>query len=505
MLPLILGVIKKEDRSSVYVDIKDILQEEDIKIDFGRVDKTQYDEIVKRREEYREGLEYLMNNGLTEEYNNLAKKMDVFKACLRTLEKKGKVPAEQMPPKLTSALLFNVTIEKRNEGLVTLMKLLQKEKLFIQDQVKNRRQKDKSVLLNYAKRDQEINRWIATMKGMARNPWAPCPLYHEESNFVEVQAVQKDIKEGEVVLDYFPDSSLAQNANYVVLYQLKGDAGVFSGDFPGSGKNRARLQLPDGCRNAHEYDLTVQLQEKQCFLCNPIRGKISTKLLALEDSYMAEYSPAQGNFKVVVKVRAPCNGSNTELKETKEVVIDRFYPAFREVAAAPQPKQPPASTLQSKPNNPNPPTKVGGSQALDKKKTLTADPPLPKVLEGLPEGVGDADIRDPDNAGNLVCASYLEKRIGVLNSQISQVAGRGGKIPEAVKSRVNLMVRNNAILQGNIESGKLSPEQYKEYLGRQLVKDKAALEYLEKYKQNTKAALVRERIECITKELASFN
>eukprot|EP00826_Nyctotherus_ovalis_P054633 TRINITY_DN716_c0_g3_i1.p1 TRINITY_DN716_c0_g3~~TRINITY_DN716_c0_g3_i1.p1 ORF type:complete len:447 (+),score=111.31 TRINITY_DN716_c0_g3_i1:831-2171(+) len=446
-----------------------------------------------------------MNNGLTDEYDNLLKKTDGFKACLRTLEKKGKVPAEQIPPKLTSALLFNVTIEKRNEGLMTLMKLLQKEKLFIQDQVKNRRQKDKSVLLNYAKRDQEINKWIATMKGMARNPWAPCPLYHEESNFIEVQAVHKDIKEGELVLDYVPDPSLAQNSNYVVVYELRGDRGVLNGEFAGASSNRVSLQLPDRNKNIHEYDLTVQLQEKQCFLCNPIRGKISTKLLALEESYMAEYKPAQGKFKVVAKVRAPCNGSNTELKETKEVVIDRLYPAFREIAAAPQPKQLPASTLQPKPSNPNPPTKVGGSQAVEKKKTLTADPPLPKVLEGLPEGVGDVDIRDPDNVGNLVCASYLEKRIGVLNSQISQVAGRGGKIPDAVKNRVNLMVRNNAILQGNIESGKLSPEQYKEYLGRQLVKDKAALEYLEKYKQNTKAALVRERIECINKELVSFN
>lgn len=500
MLHSSIGVIIQES----VINPTDFLQEEDIKVDFKKIDKEQYDDIVKRKEEYRSGIEYLMNNGLTEEHENLTKKMNGFKNCLSILERGSKVPIEKIPPKLTPELLLNTTAEKRNESFQELLKSLIREKLFIQNQVKNKKQKDKTALAKSIKREQEINNWLITIKNLQRNMWVPCPLYHEETNLIEVQIVQKDIKEGEILIDYLPNPNMAQNNCYIIYYELKGDSGILQGQFQGSNNNRVRLQLPDGCKNIHEYDLSIKLHEKQCAFCNPLRGKIDSKLLALEDACNAELKSTEGaaSFKVVVRIRAPCNGANTEYKEMKEVVIDRMYPAFRGGAApALQPKPAPVSTLPRKQTNvPN----AGGTQ-LVKKKTLASDPPLPKVLENLPSGVNEKDIRDPDNVDNLVCASYLEKRISFLNARIKQVSENGGKIPDAIKSTVNLMVRNNTILQGSIESGKLSPEQYKEFLGRQLEKDKAALVYLEKYKQNTKAAIVKERIECITKELTSFS
>jgi hypothetical protein len=182
------------------------------------------------------------------------------------------------------------------------------------------------------------------------------------------------------------------------------------------------------------------------------------------------------------------------MKEVKEVVIDKIYPEFRGAVVTP-----PACE----------PTKVGGlsrraSQKIKQKKTMTQPPSL-KVLENLPSGVNHIDIQDPDNAGNLICVSYLEKRIKVLNLQMATAINKGMKVPDAIKNKVKLMIRNKTILEGSINSEKLSPEQYKEILGKQLEKDKATLEYLVKCKQDKNAAIVRERIDCINNELSSFN
>ena len=500
---------EKEDISVIYVGTnKDensvipetFLAEEEIKINIERVNKEQYDEIIRRKKEYESGLEYLLNNGFISEYENLLGKMKMFNASLITLNKRGRIPVNQMPPKLTPQILFNTTIEKRKASYTELTKLLHDDKTFFQDQIKKSHQEDSELISNYTNRVKEISHLMSIIMNNQRNPWIPCPLYRKETNTVEVNAIQRDIKEGEVVIEYFPSHNLEQNKNYFVLYELRGRSGIFKGEFSGSKWGKVKIQLPKRDRNIHEHEFSFKLQERQClFCCTPIRGKIETKLSDLEGASTAVYKQSgDKSFDVVVKIRAPCNGSNTELIEREEVVIDKIYPGFGEVVQPSRPIRPPDNTSIEE-------HKEIVQSNLEERNTIERDQPSPEVLENLPKGVKDADIQDPDNVDNLVCVSYLEERIKVLNSRMMKLVEEGKKVPDVAKNKVNLMVTNLSLLKADIENGKLSIEQYKESLERQLEKDKALLEYFVKHNEDTKAETVRGRIECINRELSSFN
>ena len=507
---------KKKNANVIYVgtnidedsvDPEHFLDQEEVKIDVERVNKEQYDEMIRRKEEYKGGLNYLLDNGLTKEYDNLFKKMDKFNASLTILRKKGQIPINAMPPKLTPEILLNTTMEKRKASYTELTKLLHEERLFYQNQIRSSQQENSSVMSHYTERIREISHLISTMTNDHRNPWIPCPLYHKETDRVEVNAIQRDIKEGEVVIEYFPSPNLTKNNNCFAHYELRGEGGIFKGEFSGFRYDKIKIQLPKRQKNIHEHELSFKLQEKQCFCCMPIRARIETKLLNLEEASTAVYNqPGVNSFKVVVRIRAPSNGSNTEFIERENIVIDKIYPGFREVVQSPRrlPSNEPSNNIIRRNTSIKEEKKITQPN-LGKKNTMEQDRPLPEVLENLPNGVKDADIRDPDNVDNLVCVTYLEERIKVLNSRMQKLAEEGKKVPDVMKNKVLLMVRNLSLLKASIENEKLSIEQYKEYLGRQLAKDKAVLEYLVKHNQNTKAGTVRVRIEFINKELASFN
>ena len=66
------------------------------------------------------------------------------------------------------------------------------------------------------------------------------------------------------------------------------------------------------------------------------------------------------------------------------------------------------------------------------------------------------------------------------------------------------MVRNCALIESKIEKGTLTPEMYKNYLEKQLERDKKILKCLQKYNQKNKIIAIKERIECLLNEIKSF-
>lgn len=150
------------------------------------------------------------------------------------------------------------------------------------------------------------------------------------------------------------------------------------------------------------------------------------------------------------------------------------------------------------------------SQEEVKKKQTSAvisqgkDAVLPEKLTDLPAILREIDVRDPDDIGNLIVASYLDKKIASYSAMIKQLSDKGAKIPEAMHSKLLLMTKNKAILGNQISSGKLPAATYKKYLENQRAKDQALFGYLKVHGQTTKMNIVKDRLICIQNELKSF-
>jgi hypothetical protein len=89
----------------------------------------------------------------------------------------------------------------------------------------------------------------------------------------------------------------------------------------------------------------------------------------------------------------------------------------------------------------------------------------------LPEGVTQEDIKDPDNMANMTCMTYIEKRLAEQQTKIQHCASEGIRIPPAEKDKLMALTKQKFTLQAQVNSGKMSEEQYKDWNVRQLAKD----------------------------------
>eukprot|EP00826_Nyctotherus_ovalis_P006807 TRINITY_DN11654_c0_g1_i2.p1 TRINITY_DN11654_c0_g1~~TRINITY_DN11654_c0_g1_i2.p1 ORF type:complete len:107 (-),score=37.24 TRINITY_DN11654_c0_g1_i2:202-522(-) len=103
-----------------------------------------------------------------------------------------------------------------------------------------------------------------------------------------------------------------------------------------------------------------------------------------------------------------------------------------------------------------------------------------------------------------MCCSYLDRRESEYASIITQVADKRRKIPPEIATKFKIISRNRAILEAQIDSGKLLPRTYIGLLKGQLKKDLVLVEYLKTLGQCNRVMIVKERISCIQNELASF-
>jgi len=103
---------------------------------------------------------------------------------------------------------------------------------------------------------------------------------------------------------------------------------------------------------------------------------------------------------------------------------------------------------------------------------------------------------------NIVCMSYMEKRIADYNKQIQKCISDGVMTPQALKDKFFGISRQKMMLTKQANDGTLSPEKYGEDLQKQMIKDKKLYVYLTKINETQKADLVKERLNITQAELS---
>lgn len=489
-------------------------------IDFTKVDKEQYKTVMQRKDEYREATAYLMENGFAEQSQLLLKKLERLNKCLKVIVKeKKKIDLLKVEPPLTPEIMFNCSKEKRDALYNEVIKQLQQQALPLRSKLekfKRLPKKDRAHLakqmLPTAKKLKEAEVTINLLKVSSKNPWTPVPVCHVEPTFQEVDITNKEIRHNILSLEYNPDPKIINKKYYVLFYKLKNDKDAVRGRTPGYDPKKIDIQFPRGTRNISECTLSLKLKGRKYLLFKPFRAKLKLRLEELEHENEIKHQVPEFRNKyvinVTIRVRLPADGKTTKTVEGKELMVNKVYRPFRgqtgaALTQAPAKQLAPQKSQAKVPaaSSSKPPSKPEAH--VQAKPVTKGDPPLPKQLE-LPASVTVQDVVDPDNVANLVCVSYLEKRITYYNSLIQQTSKQGKKVPDALSKLVNQMVKNKATIEGQIERGVLTPEKYKGFLEMQLEKDKKLLECLAKYKQERKVPIVKERIQCLQNEINSL-
>ncbi len=497
-------------------DPNDIVEGE---VDLSKADKKQYELVSSRINEYRKAAEYLLNNGLMQQGQSVIGKIDNLKSSLAVIAQGKKVDTLKLEAPLNPETMFGLTHDKRIKALQEiaghLQKLLTSHNNAAQQAFRGAK-KDKSLAKTHLLKAQEADRWISYMKAAMSNAWLPLPAYHFDTVIEETQVLQKDVPANILMLEYIPDPRMLKKKYYNIEYELNNGHSNVEGKFDAYDKSKVKIRFPDGTKQIHEAELSLKLIGRLYLFLSPTRAEAHVKLSALESQTVMSipFNEERGKYKlsVTVRVRVPSNGKSTIESEHQEIVIDRAYPSFIE----PKRVLAPQHTRSAAPAPPTAKSEVAarpvahkkpavGAQSVAAPKPRAGDPPLPKVLENLPPRVREIDVRDPDDIGNLTCASYLQTKIATYTAEIKKRGAAGQKIPEQMSKKLGLMTRNHAAITGQIDSGKLTPDMYRKFLEAQYEKDKGLYVYLEKLGQKSRMGVVRERIQCIAKELKSLS
>eukprot|EP01022_Parablepharisma_sp_SALTPOND_P020090 TRINITY_DN355_c0_g1_i1.p1 TRINITY_DN355_c0_g1~~TRINITY_DN355_c0_g1_i1.p1 ORF type:complete len:896 (-),score=202.27 TRINITY_DN355_c0_g1_i1:4495-7182(-) len=491
---------------------------EDENIDFTKVNKLQYDTVLNRLKDYREAIEYFVNNGMQKRTEQFIKKMNRLNACLKVIKEGKKIDLIKIDPPLTPEIMFDQDIENRVKAFQLLIEKLQaqlaQQKALAKEYIeKSKKDKfSKGTAEKHVKKAEENAKLIAAVKENMKNQWQPLPLYHIETVQEEKEVIQEDVGPLEVMIDYTPDSQLA-GKDYRIDYIVATKEETAKGSFEASKKASIKAPLPKSARHIERGEAALTLASKSLLIFNKSHGTMKLKLdkFAKQGKIPVQFTDDSKKYKmeVIFKIRKPTKAKELAMHEYKELVIDHFYPPFRakdsqkvSMPSAP-PRDPGSAVAPKSPMLEEQKTKKPTSEVV-KGATAGKDPPLPSPLPNLPKILREADVKDPDDAGNLICSSYLDKKIEAYTATVKQLTEKSQKIPPAMKEKLSVMTKNKAVIEAQIGSGKLTSEMYKKFLESQLQKDQVLFSYLKSLGQTSKMSIVKDRILCIQKELASF-
>lgn len=481
--------------------------------DFTNIDKDQYNAVLQRLKDYIAATEYFLNNSMEKDAERLVRKVKRLKICLQIVKDGKRIDLLKIEPPLRPEIMFGKDLKARIAEFQTLIGKLQEQMANENKLAKSyieKAKKDKSVKVlaeNEVKNVKESKILIEKVKANMKNQWQPIPLYKEVVKHSEVEIVRRDIGSSELLVEYAPNHDLADKSGYTMNYVVRAKDDEKKGSFDPHRRGDFKLSFSKAIKQIEKGEAAFELTGKALLLFSKDCGKLSVKLekFATVGKIPVEFTDSSGKLKLAIalSIQKPTKGREVRKVENKKLTVTHFYPAFNPTSPSPAEMPQPAAVAGhnvEEIKRPAPPPAASKAAA----QTSAKDPPLPSSLPNMPGGITEADVRDPDDPGNLVCCSYLEKRIATYNETVKQLAGKGHPVPAAVKDKLMLMNRNKAIIESQIESGKLTPEAYKGFLETQLKKDMILITYLKTLNQNSKMATVKTRIDCIEAELKSF-
>eukprot|EP00831_Metopus_contortus_P019048 TRINITY_DN18195_c0_g1_i2.p1 TRINITY_DN18195_c0_g1~~TRINITY_DN18195_c0_g1_i2.p1 ORF type:complete len:391 (-),score=66.17 TRINITY_DN18195_c0_g1_i2:62-1234(-) len=386
-----------------------------------------------------------------------------------------------MPPNLSPEIMYGMSLIEKTEHfqkIITALESLQEFYINISVEEKAKalklpKKQSKSVMIkskSYREKANEVSETLKKIRGNYEAPYQMLPLYHYSTIKQEVQVINKELSLAQMLFQYSPDTSVIESKQLceIVYFLDKKELGSFDG----SQSFDKIVSVPTKAAFLEKGIFSLQIFTDRHSSKEQKIGELELKQEAfrLTNEINASFNSPTIQFRVTLKIRQATRKDEIKLIEKSIIVIDKLFP------------------LCIIPEIP------------------VLDFPLlkSKSEDGIPAGLREIDINDPDDVGNLICVSYLEKKIKFYTSFVEKASNQGRKVPTRVKEKLQTLTLNHVTLMKEIDQGRLTPHLYKTYLQKQASKDQSLLSYFSSKKMENKVQIVRERLHCIMNELHSF-
>jgi len=351
----------------------------------------------------------------------------------------------------------------------------------------------------------EVKNMITRYTALARNYWQLPPIYRIVENTVEIEKINEKLVNGEIGLTVQPAQNISNTSAkcQVMIGPYEENDEQIESTFDLRNSYAGKFKAPMVVRRLRQKSLRIIVNDKVC-CWHKEYGPADHALNDLETHNTLKNTvkiEGFGDINVQVGIRQSLDKEEIETITFHTVQVDLEIPPFKveqaPVTAAPAAKKP-AGAIGTAPKG-----KPVAKAALQAPKE-EADPPLPNPLPPFPEGVLPLDVKDPDNIGNMVVGTYVEKRMNEMKAIVNKISQAGNKVPEPLMKKLLAVTKNCSSLKAQMESGKLTNDEYKKMINLQLAKDQKLHKYLTELKQLKKAKIVQERIDAINYELKNL-
>eukprot|EP00826_Nyctotherus_ovalis_P054009 TRINITY_DN7053_c0_g2_i2.p1 TRINITY_DN7053_c0_g2~~TRINITY_DN7053_c0_g2_i2.p1 ORF type:complete len:418 (-),score=96.90 TRINITY_DN7053_c0_g2_i2:50-1303(-) len=411
-----------------------------------------------------------------------------------------KIDMTTVESSISPEILFNISNEERLEEFKKLMAHFNDELKQLKNIIAIISNQDPQVSKECKAKYQTLVRKADALKKLAVNPWLLPPKYHLKDEVVQTVSVRKDIPSNKLLIVYTPDPGLPRNAEYIMTLQIINEKNKTSLTIDGLKKRTSKISYPKGTANISECTVLVLLKKRHVcclFPVNTLVAEYGAKLAKLHEEnemrMVIDSNDKKFSFEISLCIKSPADGSTTRELKRSTVVIDRIIPPFRT-------QRPRSQTVVADSTRPVPPRRAA-PELIPNNKTPPAE--QNSAMKELLEGISKEDVRDPDNASNLISVSYLTEKIAECKKEIQQKMNRGENSND-LSEKLFLMTKNKVAIQNEIKKGTITLENYKKALVNQLEKDKRLSLVFEKTKKQNEKSVVDARINCLKKEIASF-
>ncbi|CDW76457.1 UNKNOWN [Stylonychia lemnae] len=492
-------------KPKILKEVDFLLRPDDINLPGQEVDEELLQSLEKRLDSYAKAVRYLMTIDNKSQAQELLEAAEKLKIVIRLTQQGRRIDILKVEPELTPVILFGETQDKRqrNQAEKQFFKwknratdILEQSKL---EQKQDEKNKLKAEASNYIDKAKVIGQQIQQLKQCNSNPWMPVPKFQMKNEEIKTLVMNEDLRDEEfrfqidstkpcvdkgIKIDILMNINESEKFNqifkinnetikksYVVQKPLsmkvlfKKDVRIIikKGDRNIVDKTVKFKKLETNCQDSYEFQIASEFVQPGGCLC------------------FSKPDNSQGrSIKVWLQLRKSLKVPEFEVSDGEEYMqFDIIHPAFNlndnQLIQSPQQnKQQEEGKMQANQKNNK---QQLNSTALQKQRTQN-----------------QSQVKNVEEEKILQLSSGLNKQDCQCHRQ-----------QNADNDEIDLEIfrgRQTTNIMGQIQSGQLTEDQYKQNVLNQIAFDKKLEDYFKQSQDSQKLEIVQQRIKFMEEEIA---
>lgn len=446
--------------------------------------------IYESFEEGKEAFKYLKGLGKEDLSHKLMEKLEKWQEVIQSY-RSGKQPKIEVKP-FSSQDITGCSEVKRRERLQELIEFSTGQVVkFKELALSALRQKDKEQAVVYKKEMLGYEQKVKQLEGAMTNPWQIPPEVTIKSFVKTVPQVNEDVEPGVLEVTYGKAAGFSDGEDYLITYSL-----VAGDTLSGTTERFSKI-----CEKGVNHTFTIKIDPKNF-------NSLFKKHMIFEvfEYHRIRSNKSQGTSNIKLEgLSKQCTFKTLLQLSRKGPQIDLTFRIHKSLSV-PEVKQV-VEKLQHVEDLCTPFKSIEGKiikSGLVRTSVIEESKAEEVKSDTNFDDIGQDEFDNPNVIRNLISFEVLEIEIERLKKIIIETRSNGNNADKIMNFQRELM-KNKSIIEAQVGSGVISPEQYKEVLEGQVQHDmKLAQFYKEKGKREHLLTVVN-RVKIMKKEIEELN